>query len=32
MPDGTMVASYHEWDDAERPLQYVRTTRFRLSL
>jgi hypothetical protein len=30
MPDGTIVASYHEWDDAERPLQYVRCTRFRL--
>ena len=30
MADGTVVALYHEWDDAERPLQYVRTTRFRV--
>ena len=31
MPDGTIVASYHEWDEGERPLQYVRCTRFRLA-
>jgi hypothetical protein len=31
MPDGTIVASYHEWDESERPLQYVRATRFRLA-
>ena len=30
MPDGTIVASYHEWSEGERPLQYVRCTRFRL--
>jgi hypothetical protein len=29
-PDGTIVASYHEWDDQARPLQYVKATRFRL--
>lgn len=29
-PDGTIVASYHEWDDGERPLQFVLCTRFRL--
>jgi hypothetical protein len=29
-PDGTIVASYHEWDDADRPLQFVLCTRFRL--
>jgi hypothetical protein len=26
-----IVASYHEWDDAAQPLQYVRCTRFRLA-
>ena len=31
MPDGTIVASYHEWNEDERPLQYVRCTRFRLA-
>lgn len=31
MPDGTIVASYHEWDDAERPLQECRCTRFTLA-
>ena len=31
MPDGTIVASYHEWSEDERPLQYVRCTRFRLA-
>jgi len=31
MPDGTIVASYHEWNEEERPLQYVRCTRFRLA-
>jgi sialidase-1 len=30
MPDGTIVASYHEWSDEAEPLQYVRCTRFRL--
>ncbi len=30
LPDGTIVASYHEWDDADRPLQFVLCTRFRL--
>ena len=30
MPDGTVVASYHEWDDADRPLQFVLCTRFRV--
>ena len=30
MPDGTIVAAYHEWDAGEKPLQYVRCTRFRL--
>ena len=30
LPDGTLLASYHEWADAERPLQEVRCTRFRL--
>jgi len=29
--DGTIVASYHEWNDEDRPLQYVRCTRFRLA-
>jgi sialidase-1 len=30
LPDGTIVASYHEWDEADRPLQFVLCTRFRL--
>ena len=30
LPDGTVVASYHEWDEADRPLQYVLCTRFRV--
>jgi sialidase-1 len=30
MPDGTIVASYHEWSDDERPLQFVMCTRFEL--
>jgi hypothetical protein len=30
LEDGTIVASYHEWNDEDRPLQYVRCTRFRL--
>ncbi len=30
VPDGTIVAAYHEWDDQEKPLQYVRCTRFTL--
>jgi sialidase-1 len=29
--DGTIVASYHEWNDEDRPLQYVRCTRFALA-
>ncbi|MEQ1956569.1 sialidase family protein [Mesorhizobium sp. CN2-181] len=28
--DGTIVCSYHEWSDDERPLQYVRCTHFRV--
>ena len=31
MPDGAIVVAYHEWDEGERPLQYVRATRFRLA-
>ncbi|MEZ5934550.1 MAG: sialidase family protein [Alphaproteobacteria bacterium] len=31
MPDGTIVASYHEWNEADEPLQYCRCTRFRLA-
>jgi hypothetical protein len=31
MPDGTIVASYHEWGEGERPLQYVLCTRFELA-
>lgn len=31
MPDGTIVASYHEWSDDPAPVQYVRCTRFRLA-
>ena len=31
LPDGTIVASYHEWSDDPEPLQYVRCTRFRLA-
>jgi sialidase-1 len=31
MPDETIVASYHEWNDHARPLQYVLCTRFRLA-
>ena len=31
LADGTIVASYHEWSEDERPLQYVRCTRFRLA-
>ena len=30
LADGTILASYHEWSEDERPLQYVRCTRFRL--
>jgi len=30
MPDGTVVASYHEWDTGDRPLQFVLCTRFRV--
>jgi hypothetical protein len=29
--DGTITCLYHEWSDDERPLQYVRCTRFRLA-
>ena len=31
MPDSMIVASYHEWDEADEPLQYCRCTRFRLA-
>jgi hypothetical protein len=31
MADGTIVAAYHEWSEDDRPLQYVRCTRFRLT-
>jgi len=31
MPDGVIVATYHEWSEDERPLQYCRATRFRLA-
>ena len=31
LADGTILASYHEWSEDERPLQYVRCTRFRLA-
>ena len=31
MRDGTVVASYHEWSNDERPLQYVLCTRFKLA-
>ncbi len=31
LADGTIVASYHQWEDRERPLQFARATRFRLS-
>jgi len=30
MPDSTVVVAYHEWDESEKPLQYVRCTRFKL--
>ena len=29
-PDGAVVACYHEWDEADNPLQYVLCTRFRV--
>ncbi|HLZ84140.1 MAG TPA: sialidase family protein [Caulobacteraceae bacterium] len=32
LPDGTVVASYHEWDEGDRPLQYVLCTRFKVEL
>jgi len=31
MPDGTIVAAYHEWSEGEQPLQYVLCTRFTLA-
>jgi sialidase-1 len=31
LADGTIIASYHEWSEDERPLQFVRCTRFRLA-
>ena len=31
LADGTILASYHEWSEDERPLQYVHRTRFRLA-
>ncbi len=30
IPDGTIVASYHEWDNAPDPMQYVLCTRFKV--
>lgn len=30
MPDDTIVVAHHEWTDDERPLQYVRSIRFKL--
>jgi hypothetical protein len=30
LADGTIVVAYHEYSDDERPLQYLRCTRFRL--
>ena len=30
MPDGTVVASYHEWSDDPKPLQFVLCTRFKV--
>lgn len=30
-PDGSIACSYHEWSDDQAPLQYLRTTRFRLA-
>jgi hypothetical protein len=29
-PDGTIVVAYHEYSDDEEPIQYMRTSRFRL--
>jgi sialidase-1 len=29
--DGTIACLYHEWTEDDRPLQYVRSTRFRLA-
>jgi len=29
-PDGTIVVAYHEHSDDEEPIQYMRTSRFRL--
>jgi hypothetical protein len=28
MPDGTVIAAYHEWTSDPRPLQYCLATRF----
>jgi hypothetical protein len=30
LDDGTIIAAYHEYSDDERPIQYLRCTRFRL--
>ena len=30
MPDGTVVASYHEWSDDPKPIQFVLCTRFKV--
>ena len=30
LPDGTIVAAYHEYSEDERPIQYLMCTRFRL--
>jgi hypothetical protein len=31
MADGTIVVAYHEWSEAEQPLQFVLATRFKLA-
>jgi hypothetical protein len=28
LPDGTVVASYHEWSDDPKPIQFCIATRF----
>ncbi len=30
MPDGTIVAAYHEWNEVAKPLQFCQATRFTL--
>lgn len=29
-PDGTIVVAYHEYSEDDEPIQYMRTSRFRL--